>query len=194
MGRAAKHRTPERMTTDQFYAWDGGGHLGKLELVDGVVRATAPAAVAHGSIQANLAYLLNAHLRATNSLCCVYLGSGVVPGIDRRCNVRVPDLTVTCTPLTLSDKTVPNPVLIVEVLSPSNEGDTWESIRAVATLPSLQEILVIASTTRDVLICRRQADGSWPSDGEPVPDGGTVTLVSLGAELPVAEIYRGVVL
>ena len=139
-----------------------------------------------------MGHVLTAHLWATNSRCKLYTESGVIPQVDRRRNVRVPDLTVTCTPLTPGDKTVSNPVLTVEILSPSNETDTWESIRAVATLPSLQEILVISSTTRDVLIFRRQADGSWPSDGEPVPVDGSVTLVSLGAELPVAEIYRGV--
>ena len=42
MGRAAKQQIT-RMTTDQFYAWDGGGHDGKLELVDGVARVTEPA-------------------------------------------------------------------------------------------------------------------------------------------------------
>ena len=28
---------PPRMTVDEFLAWDGGGHQGKLELVDGLV-------------------------------------------------------------------------------------------------------------------------------------------------------------
>ena len=59
---------PPRMTVDEFLAWDGGGHQGKLELVDGLVRAMAPASATHAMIQGNL-ILIGNHLCRQNSLC-----------------------------------------------------------------------------------------------------------------------------
>ena len=48
-----------RMTVEEFFDWDGGGHVGKLELVHGVVRAQSYASGGHGTIQGNLAALCN---------------------------------------------------------------------------------------------------------------------------------------
>ena len=62
---------PPRMTVDEFLAWDGGGHQGKLELVDGLVQAMAPASATHAMIQGNLILLIRNHLRRQNSLCRV---------------------------------------------------------------------------------------------------------------------------
>jgi hypothetical protein len=38
-----------------------------------------------------------------------------------------------------------DPVLIVEVLSPSNERETWEAIWACATIPTMREFLIVDS-------------------------------------------------
>jgi Uma2 family endonuclease len=46
---------PAKMTAAEFLDWDGGGHQGKLELVNGVVRAMPPASGTHALIQAKLA-------------------------------------------------------------------------------------------------------------------------------------------
>ena len=54
-------QTKPLMTLEEFFAWDGGGHQGKLELVDGVVRAMAPASATHAIIQGNLVYAIGAH-------------------------------------------------------------------------------------------------------------------------------------
>jgi hypothetical protein len=57
-------------------------------------------------------------------------------------NVRPPDLAVTCAPM-LMGRILPDLALIIEVLSPSYQRETWESIWACATIPSLVEIAVV---------------------------------------------------
>lgn len=186
----AETKSTPHMTADQFMDWDGGGHLGKLELVHGEVRAMSPASGTHSIIQANLAFILGAHIRAKKLPCRVGTEAPVVPHIHANDNVRAPDLAVTCLDITKS-KTFADPVLIIEVLSPSNQKDTWESIYAMATIPALAEIAVVDSECVRVEVFRRDADGGWPKSGNVLEAGGTMRLASIGAEFPVSEIYTG---
>lgn len=56
------------------------------------------------------------------------------PGVIRRLlsahNVRIPDLGVTCAPLLSGQATLPDPVLLIEILSPRNEAKTWSNVWA----------------------------------------------------------------
>ena len=179
-----------RMTVAQFLDWDGGGLTGKLELVNGEVRAMSPASGTHALIQANLAYLIGSHLRATKRPCRVGTAAPIVPRLHANDNVRAPDLAVTCSTDAFG-KTFPDPVLIIEVLSPSNQRETWESIMACASIPTLTEIVVVDSERVNVQLYRKDPAGGWPKDPEVVPADGTLRLESLEAVLPVAEIYAG---
>jgi Uma2 family endonuclease len=181
----------EHMTVDEFLAWDGAGHIGKLELVEGRVRAMSPASGTHALVQGNLAGLLWAAFRARKSPCRVGTEAPISPRIHANDNVRAPDLAVTCAPVT-NDKLFPEPVLIVEVLSPTNRRETWESIRAIASVPSLKEILVVDSEKRWAEIFRREADGSWPVHGQSrLEDQGTIDLESIGVTFSLADVYEG---
>jgi Uma2 family endonuclease len=179
------------MTLDEFFAWSGDGHAGKLELVNGVVRAMAPASAAHSIIQLNIAAALKAHLRGTK--CRAGTEAPVVPPMGRRANARAPDIAVTCAPISDS-KVFEDPVVIVEVLSPGNEAETWESIQALAGLASLKEILVVQSTTVGAEVYRRDAAGAWPTEPERSVAGGSIKLASIGLELALADAYEGTVL
>ena len=187
-GTAARNQ-PHTMTVEEFLAWDGAGHVGKLELVDGIPRAMAPASATHGLIQGNIITAFNNHLRKSGSKCRAATEAPIVPPMGKRINARAPDVSVTCSPPS-NDGTFVDPVLIVEVLSPSNEPDSWESIRALAGLTSLTEILVVQSTRVEAQVFRRDAQGAWPSEPEIAKEGGTITLASIGLELPVGEVYR----
>jgi Uma2 family endonuclease len=181
-----------RMTADQFMDWDGGGLLDKLELVNGEVRAMSPASGTHSLIQANLSYLLGAHLRASKLPCRVGTEAPVQPNLYANDNVRAPDLAVTCAPPTTS-KLFPAPVLVVEVLSPGNQKETWETVYALSTIPELAEVAVIDSERIAFWVLRRDANGHWPRErGEPVTDASApLRLDSIGASFALSEVYMG---
>ncbi len=179
-----------RMTTGQFLDWDGGGHQGKLELANGHVRAMSPASGTHALIQANLAYLVGAHLRAKGLPCRVGTEAPIVPHLHANYNVRAPDLAVTCAPVSDS-KIFPDPVLIIEVMSPGNKREMWESIWACATVPSLIEVAVIDSEVVRAEVFRKDAAGAWPKDPEVSEAGGVLLLQSIGARLTLSDIYAG---
>jgi len=177
------------MSVDEFLAWSGDGSRRKFQLVDGEPRAMAPASPTHGIIQANVAALLHAHLRAQGGTCHTVTEPGIVPRVRADANMRTPDVAVTCVPDDPRHRSLPDPVLLIEILSPSNEAETWESVWAYTTIPSVREILVVRSTTAAAELLRRQPDGNWPEQPETIGPTADLRLDSVGFVCPLAELY-----
>jgi Uma2 family endonuclease len=188
---AAVHHPFTRMTLDEFLVWnpDKGSEL-RWQLVDGEPVAMAPASDAHGSIQSELAYLLVDHLRRSGSPCRVITEPGIIPQLRARDNFRIPDLGVTCALPEQGRLEVTQPVLLIEILSPSNEREARANVWAYATVPSVREILLVRSTRVEAELLRRTNDGSWPEQPELIQAGGTLELASLGFTVPLLALYR----
>jgi Uma2 family endonuclease len=110
-------KPPPSMTVADFLAWPGDGTGRKFQLVDGEVRAMSPSSTTHGRIQSSLARLIGNNLSARGSPCDVITEPGVATRVHASTNVRVPDLGVTCTPDTAGERLIPDPVLLIEILS-----------------------------------------------------------------------------
>jgi Uma2 family endonuclease len=102
----------------------------KYELVDGEPRAMVPANRTHGILQSRLATLINNHLHREKRPCNLVVEPGVVPRLLPDHNVRVPDLAVTCTPYQTEEAVLADAVLVIEILSPSNQAKTWTNVWA----------------------------------------------------------------
>jgi Uma2 family endonuclease len=184
-------KLPELMTADEFLAWPGDGHGTKYQLVDGAPRAMAPASATHGAIQNNVGSLFRDHLRAAGNRCRAYTEPAIQVRSRAKFNTRVPDIGVSCALVTASDIALPEPLLLVEILSPGNGKDTWNNVWAYCTVPSVTEILILASTRIEADLLRRDANVHWPPDPTRIEDGGTLTLASIGLTVPLREIYEG---
>ena len=185
---SATAKLPVRMTVDEFLDWDPGDEL-VWQLVDGEPQAMAPAKTTHGALQSELSALIRNHLVERNSRCSVLTTPGVTPHVRSRHNMRVPDLAVRCSEPQVEEASLTDPVLIIEILSPSNESETWSNVWAYTTIPSVQEILVLHSTGIGADLLRRHADGAWPQEPETILDGDLI-LESIGFRAPLADIYR----
>jgi Uma2 family endonuclease len=88
--------------------------------------------------------------------------------------------------------TLTNPTLIVEVLSSSTEAyDRGEKFSHYKSIPSFSEYLLVAQHRPHVTRLVKRGEGEWLHTG--ADDlAAALTLESLGCELPLAEIYRGV--
>jgi Uma2 family endonuclease len=187
---AALKPPPARMTVAEFLEWDSGDPSGRRwQLVDGEPVAMAPASDNHGSIQSELARLLGNHLLERAGPCRIVTEPGIVPRVRAAENWRIPDLGVTCAPSTGSVD-VPDPVLLVEILSPNNHGQTRANVWTYTTLPSVREVLVVHSTRIEAELLRRLPDGSWPGQPLVVREDETLTLDSVGLTLSVRAMYR----
>lgn len=173
------------LTVDEFQDWEPPPGMEGLrwELVDGEPVAMALPGTNHGAIQSLAAFLLIAHLRAHRPTCRVITTPGVIPGLRSRFNERIPDLGVSCGPF-VNARSLADPVLLVEILSPSNEAKTRANAWAYATIPSVQEVLILSSTAVRAEVLRQ---------GEEPPvivvGGETLRLASIGFEAPLSAFY-----
>ena len=179
---------PTMMNIAEFLAWDAPAP-DRWQLVDGEPSAMAPTSRTHGALRLELGRLIGNHLMTSGRPCSAIAAPGIVPRVRANENFRIPDLAVTCTRYETEEYDVSNPVLIVEILSPSNRAETWRNVWSFTTIPSLQEILILSSTAiRAELLCR-QSDGSWPA-GATVIETGELVLESIGLTVPLTTIYR----
>ena len=181
-------KLPDPMTVEAFLDWDTP--KGELwQLIDGTPSAMAPPSPLHGLIQSEANGLIRNHLRARNSPCVVLTTPGVIPRLQSDTNMRIPDLGVTCTPARPGDTAMRDPVLLIEVLSPSNHAETWMNVWSYTTIPSVREILVLRTASVGADLLRRLPDGSWP-ERQITFETGDLTLESIGYIGPVAAFYR----
>jgi Uma2 family endonuclease len=184
-------RPGPHMTADDFLAWPGDGSGRTFQLVDGEVRAVSPASHTHAAIQARLAFLLWQAVEASGLPLQVVTEGAVIPGLNAATNVRVPDLLITATPDQRGQQAIPDPLLVVEVLSPGNLDDTRDNVRACATLPSVQEIAVLHSTRMLAEVHRRDHAGIWESNPEFIGQGEALRLRSAALHCALEDVYRG---
>lgn len=188
MNTAVRRKMPHHITVDEFIAWAPDD---RWELIDGSPRAMAPASATHGIIQARLATILNRRLDAQGRGCVVVTEPAIVPRVRSRSNMRVPDLAVTCSPVEPGQIALPDPLLIVEILSPNNESETWENVWTYVSIPSVQEVLVLRSATIAADLLRRRPDATWPEEPMQLGANDELSLQCIGLTVPLAELYIG---
>ena len=179
---------PERMTLEEFLTWDAPGP-GLWQLIDGESLAMALAGSTHGVIQSNIANLIINHLDQRGGPCVMMTNPGIIPAFRTNRNFFIPDAAVTGSETDVGVPGIRHPVLVIEILSPSNHAETWRNIRAYMLIPSVREILVIRADFVSIDLLRRDADGAWPDDVTTVTED-TFTLASLDLMLPVGALYR----
>lgn len=184
---SAAARVPVRLSVRDFLQWESGDGL-HYELVDGEPLAMAPAGTIHAFLQNELGRLIGNYLREHRPACEILANPGVVPRLLSAYNVRVPDLGVTCRPLVPGHATLSDPVLLIEILSPSNQASTWSDVRAYTSIPSVQEIVVLDSTRVAADVLRRLPAGEWPDQPDELRSGDLL-LSSIGFSVNLATLY-----
>ena len=179
---------PAEMTLTEFLTWDAPGP-GRWQLIDGVPLAMAPAGSTHGILQTTIGSLIHTHLTARGGPCVAMSNPGVIPAFRATRNFFIPDAAVTCAESDIGVPGIRHPILVIEILSPSNHAETWRNIRAYMLIPSVREILVIRTDRVSIDLLRRREDGTWPDDVDTVTEGA-FDLMSIDLTVPLATLYR----
>jgi Uma2 family endonuclease len=160
------------------------------QLIDGVIVAMAPPAIPHQIIAANLTAEIVTAVRQNRPGCSTRSQAGIAPqGLSGRNHFET-DITVTCEPGGYKGIAA-EPVLIVEIQSPSTERDDhFVKLPHYQSLPSLQEILYVESQQVAATLYRRSGDG-WDTI-ELAGGGARLQLETIGLDLPLSSLYRGV--
>lgn len=80
-------------------------------------------------------------------------------------------------------------MLVAELLTPENHAETWGNVWTCASIPSVEEVLVLHVRRIGADLLRRGADGCWPCDPERLT-GGDLMLRSVGLRVPLTDFYR----
>jgi Uma2 family endonuclease len=177
-----------RMSLDEFLAWDDGTDR-RYELWGGVVTAMAPPMPRHGLLALALGGEIRSALRARPP-CRVFSEAGVALP-DRNDTFYVADLAVICEPLRPEDRLIRNPVLIVEVLSPSTAAiDRQIKVPDYRRIPSVMEILLIDSESAFAEVHRREGD-RWITEMMRGIDAA-LALNSVPLTILLSELYEGI--
>lgn len=150
-----------------------------------------PSSLTHCLIAGNVAAHLHASLAGAQQF--VYTGTARVE-VDARGMCMLPDVAVTDEGLAAeggSDDTLLNPLLIIEVLSPSTESfDRGAKFAHYRQLPSLQEYVLIAQDKVAVERFVRQGQAWLMTEATSLD--AIMPLESVGCELPLSAVYARV--
>jgi Uma2 family endonuclease len=175
----------QSLTTDEFLAWSDA-QIGRWELFDGVPVLIAPERAGHAATKfAAQTALVAAIGRA--KLPCWMLPDGMTVRVDNR-SAFEPDALVYCGAAVSTDAIeVPNPVIVVEVLSPGTEArDHGAKLAGYFSLPSVAHYLIL-DPDRRVLIHHKRGQGDIIETR--ILTDGLLRLDPPRLEAPVAEMF-----
>lgn len=160
----------------------------KSEFHDGQMFAMAGGSFNHSVLALNVALLL----RQRVSPGCTTLNSDMRIKIQAGGVFTYADCLIICGPPQFdSGRTdvILNPLLIVDVLSPSTEGyDRGKKFELYRTIPSFREYLIVHQDRRHVEHFSKQDDGSWLLR-EYAGESASVAIARIGAQISLAELY-----
>ncbi len=170
------------MPLDEFLAWER--EQPERHEFDGfIVTAMTGAPLAHVTITMNLATTLRQMLRGTG--CRPFARDAKVIAAG---SVRYPDIAVTCHPVDGRDDVVPDPVVIMEVISPSTERvDRRRKKLEYFATPSIRQYAIVEQDERLVDLYTRTETG-WIN--EIIADEEVLNLSSIGVEISLDAIYE----
>jgi len=184
-----EHPKPNAFTADDFITWALGRPDGRFELDNGTVVAMAPERVNHARAKRNVTIALHNAIGA-RGLGCEALPDGASVRVNDR-TVYEPDALVRCGPPSPGDAVAVNdPVVVVEVVSPSSRGvDTGSKLAGYFSLPSVRHYLII-DTERRALIHHHRDDRDLITVG--ILRDGALTLEPPGLTIDIADVFVGV--
>lgn len=174
----------QRISREEFRRW-AEGQTGRYERVCGEPIAMAPERIQHVRVKTRVWAALDRAIAAAG-VDCEALGDGVTIEVDDETDYE-PDVVVNCgPPASPDDIAAPNPVIVVEVLSPGTQSiDTGEKLTGYFRLPSVQHYLIVSTRRRELVHHRREGDAVISR----VINIGPVYLDPPGLSVDIAELY-----
>jgi Uma2 family endonuclease len=180
----ARSTPPEPWTIEEFLAWEREQEE-RYEYVGGVIRMMVGGTLDHNTIAGNVFSGLRSQLR--DGPCRAFVEGVKVVSASA---TMYPDVVVTCTPGSGQSDVVPEPEIVVEVLSRSTQTfDRGSKLDAYQQIASLKQYVLVSQDEIRVSVYERD-DGSWRY--RTIQDLEARLEFSVGdAVLGLGEIYEG---
>ena len=176
----------QRINREHFRRWAAEQQAGRFERHDGWVVAMAPERLSHVHRKSMVWLILRQAIIAAGLSCGVFADGATVEVED---SDYEPDAVVRCRPPLPADAiAVPDPMVLVEVLSPATRSiDLTRKPTEYFKLPTVQHYLIFWADKPQVIDYRRRRDGI---ETRMINVGG-IPLDPPGIEIPIADIYAG---
>ena len=162
----------------------------RYEYIGGEVYAMAGASDKHHRISANIFIKLDFHLE--KSKCQAFMAEMKLRADEK--TFYYPDVFVSCDQSPKSEFYREEPILIIEVASPSTrQTDRREKLRVYQQIPTVQEYVIVEQEKIHIELHRRQPDGRWITYFYNEGDfDEIIEFQSVGMKITLEEIYRRV--
>jgi Uma2 family endonuclease len=176
------------MSREEYRRWAETQPSGRFERIEGLVVAMAPERRSHADRKAMVWLALRRAVAAAGLPCHVY-PDGITVEVDD--NDFEPDAILRCGDALPGDGVdVPDPMVVVEVLSPSTRNDDLtRKLVGYFRVPSVRHYLIFWADRPQVIHHRRRDDGEGIDTR--VVTAGEIRLDPPGVEITVEEVYRG---
>jgi len=178
------------MTVDEFLGWvESQPERPRLELINGRPVAMAPERARHNIVKGRAFSTLDTAVRNSGLSCSVFT-DGMTVVIDDQ-TAYEPDALVYCGEALAGDAVVvPEPVIIVEVLSPSTGNvDSGAKFHGYFSLASVRHYLVVDPEAKTIMHHRRSDAGEIITA---IVRDGTFELSPPGLAVRHGEIFENV--
>jgi Uma2 family endonuclease len=174
-----------KMTVDEYLAWLEG-RPGRYELFAGTVYAMAPERAGHARVKYSVQAALLQGIQGAK-LPCEMLPDGMTIRIDQE-TAHEPDALVHCGDLPANATEVSEPVVVVEVLSPSTRHiDATAKLAGYFSKPTVRHYLVVDPDRRLIVQHSRNDAGVITTS---IVTGGTLSLMPPGIDIEVTDIFK----
>jgi Uma2 family endonuclease len=177
---------PQRLSREEFRQW-AEGQPGRYERIGGEPVAMSPERAAHVRLKSRVWRILDQAI-TTAGVDCEALADGMTIEVDDDTDYE-PDALVNCGPRVPSDATVAtNPVVVVEVLSPTTQTiDTSDKLADYFRVPSIQHYLIVSARRHEIIHHQRAGDAI----ASRIVNLGSIHLDPPGIAIEIAQIYAG---
>jgi Uma2 family endonuclease len=178
----------QRLTREEFRRWTEG-RTERYERIVGEPVAMSPERAVHARLKTRVWQALDRAIRSAG-LDCEAFGDGITIEADEETDYE-PDAVVNCGPRLDPDAiAATNPVIVVEVLSPSTQSiDSSDKLADYFRVASIQHYLIVRSKRREVIHHAR----SGMEIVSRAINIGPIHMEPPGISIDVAEIYEGAV-
>jgi Uma2 family endonuclease len=176
----------QRLSREEFRRW-AEEQAGRYERIDGAPVAMSPERIQHVRIKTRIWAALDRAITAAG-LDCEALGDGVTIEVDEDTDYE-PDAVVNCGPPAPADAVAAaNPVIVVEVLSPTTQTvDTSDKLADYFRVASIHHYLIVSARRREIIHHQRNGEQIVSR----IVNLGSIRLDPPGIAIDLADIYAG---
>jgi Uma2 family endonuclease len=176
----------QRLTRDEFRQW-AENQTRRYERIAGEPVAMSPERTVHIRLKSHVWLALDRAIRAAG-LDCEAIADGLTVEVDQDTDYE-PDAVVNCGPKLDGDAiAATNPVIVVEVLSPSTQSiDSSDKLADYFRVPSIQHYLIVRAKRREIIHHAR----SGADIVSRAINIGAIRMDPPGISIDVAEVYAG---